>query len=232
MDDYLDQQKQRYDRTWTRSLQAGKMDRGNTAADLTFVYRAGLFKAGLKVLEFGCGSGTVAAKVAEMGCEVTATDISETAIEYARANHSGVDFRVCPAESTDFADECFDIVMSFDVFEHLPDVDKHISEVRRVLKAGGHYVLQTPNKYCNSIFETLKSRSLKWRRAHPSLHSPAGLKRRFGRHGFEVSLTKVNTINEFVLKKIGFFRGPAKLINTEKLPMFMQTNLFAVARKM
>ena len=54
----------------------------------------------------------------------------------------------------------FDILISFDVFEHIPDSDAHLIEVRRVLRPGGCYLLQTPNKWTNSVFETIRWRSL------------------------------------------------------------------------
>ena len=56
------------------------------------------------------------------------------------------------------------------------------TEVRRVLKPGGWLLLQTPNKWTNSIFETIRWRSFsKWRVDHCSLHNywqpPAGCRR-------------------------------------------------------
>ena len=68
----------------------------------------------------------------------------------------------------------FDILISFDVFEHIPDSDAHLREVRRVLRpgggGGGRYLLQTPNKWTNSVFETIRWRSLTaWRQDHCSL---------------------------------------------------------------
>ena len=83
-----------------------------------------------------------------------------------------------------FADQSFDTVLSFDVFEHIPDSDKHLREVRRVLKNGGQYLLQTPNKWTNIPFELLREHR-KYGRGpiasyrelmldHCSLHRPIG----------------------------------------------------------
>ena len=58
-----------------------------------------------------------------------------------------------------FDDDCFDVVLSFDVFEHIPEPDQHLREVARVLKPNGCYLLQTPNKWTNSVFETIRWRS-------------------------------------------------------------------------
>src|SRR5262249_58323037 len=71
-----------------------------------------------------------------------------------------------------FADRTFDLVLSFDVFEHIADSDAHLAEVRRVLRPGGAYALQTPNKWTNSVFETIRWRSFTaWKQDHCALHS-------------------------------------------------------------
>ncbi len=66
----------------------------------------------------------------------------------------------------------FATVVSFDVFEHIPDSDAHLHEVTRVLSPGGAYFLQTPNKWTNVVFETIRWRSFTaFRVDHCSLHS-------------------------------------------------------------
>ena len=80
----------------------------------------------------------------------------------------------------------FDIVLSFDVLEHIPDVDAHLSEARRVLKSNGFYLFQTPNKLTNVPFEIIKNRSLtKHKEHHCSLQTFWSLKRLLAAHGFE-----------------------------------------------
>lgn len=51
-----------------------------------------------------------------------------------------------PAEKLDFEDNTFDIVFMIEVIEHLEDDKKAISEVKRVLKPSGKFVLTAPNK--------------------------------------------------------------------------------------
>ena len=110
------------------------------------------------------------------------------AIEYGRGKYAGVRLDVQPAEELPFEDGAFDVVLSFDLFEHIARIDRHVGEVRRVLKPGGYYLFQTPNKWSNAIFETLAHKTLKWRRVHPSLHTPGQLRRRLAEHGFEIAL--------------------------------------------
>ncbi len=231
MDDYLQKQKNRYDKTWQNSIAHGKENRGNFQADLKFIYNTNLFHKGTAVLEMGCGTGNLCRAVSQMGSDVIGTDISSKAIEYAKTKHPQIEFKVQPAEKTDFQDASFDIVMTFDVIEHLPDIDIHLKEVHRLLKPNGRYLIQTPNKYCNAVYETIKARSFSWKKSHCSLQTPAKLKKNLNKNGFNVSFIKINTINEFTLKKIRPLAFVLKYINTEKLPIWMQTNIFAVASK-
>jgi ubiquinone/menaquinone biosynthesis C-methylase UbiE len=234
MDQQLKDQQDLYDSTWTGGLERGKEQRGNLQTNLEFLSRTGLLRPGDRVLEIGCGIGAVVSELAGRGCHVTGTDISRVAIEYGRSKCPGLDLQVQAAEELAFADETFDVVLSFDLFEHIARIDRHVSEVHRVLKPHGHYLFQTPNKLSNATFETLSHKSLKWRRYHPSLHTPGQLRRRLARHGFEVSFVKVNSINEFTrakLKRFGPLGSLIARVNFEKLPLSLQTNLYAIARK-
>ena len=234
MDQQLKDQQDLYDSTWTGGLERGKEQRGNLQTNLEFLSRTGLLRPGDRILEIGCGIGAVVSELARQGCHVTGTDISRVAIEYGQSKYPGLDLQVQPAEELAFADETFDVVLSFDLFEHIARIDRHVSEVHRVLKPQGYYLFQTPNKLSNAAFETLSHRSLKWRRYHPSLHTPGQLRRRLARHGFEVSFVKVNSINEFTrakLKRFGPLGSLIARVNFEKLPLALQTNLYVIARK-
>jgi SAM-dependent methyltransferase len=94
-----------------------------------------------RLLEVGCGIGVDSIQLARCGFDVTAVDLTESAIEVAResARRRGVsiDFRVGNAEGLDFADESFDAVYSFGVLHHTPDIERAVAEVHRVLRPGG-----------------------------------------------------------------------------------------------
>ena len=233
-DRQLKEQQDLYDTGWRGELQRGKEQRGNLETNLEFIARTGLLKPGDRILEIGCGIGTVVHELTMQGYDVRGTDISQVAIEYGRSKYAGIRLEVQPAEELAFEDAAFDVVLSFDLFEHIARVDAHISEVHRVLKSGGYYLFQTPNKYSDVIFETLALRSLAWRRAHPSLHTPGQLRRRLAKHGFEVRFVKMNPMNEYMRGKLRKLGPAARLfgrIDFRKLPLALQTNLYVVARK-
>ena len=234
MDEDLKKQQELYDQTWRKGLEAGKEERGNLQTNLEFLAETDLIKPNDKILEIGCGIGSVVFELSKQGYDITGTDISREAIAYGLKKYGNIKLEVQPAETLSFENETFDVVLSFDLFEHIAQVDKHVSEVFRVLRTGGYYLFQTPNKYSNVIFETLSNKSLKWRRAHPSLHTPRQLTRRLIKHGFKAQFVKMNPINEFTLKKLQKF-GPVshilKHINFRRLPLILQTNLYVIAHK-
>ena len=102
---------------------------------------ASLDGAGRSLLEVGCGIGVDSIQLAKRGFAVTAVDLTENALAVARqfAAHRGVsiDFRLGNAEGLGFPDQSFDVVYSFGVLHHTPDIGRSVAEVHRVLRPGG-----------------------------------------------------------------------------------------------
>jgi 2-polyprenyl-3-methyl-5-hydroxy-6-metoxy-1,4-benzoquinol methylase len=235
MDEEVLRQQQRYDQSWRGNIQQGRAHAGNLQTNLEFLDRTGLLKPSDKILEIGCGSGDVVAELTRRGHDIVGTDLSQEIVAYGLKLHSGIRLEVQAAEELSYADGTFDVVLSFDVFEHIPQIDKHIEQVRRILKPQGHYLFQTPNKYSNALFETLAHKSLVWRWAHPSLHTPGQLRRRMLKHGFEIQFIKMNPVNELTIAKVRRKLGPLawlfKCIDFPRLPLGLQTNLYVIAKK-
>lgn len=233
-DEQLKDQQDLYDAGWQGELARGKEQRGNLRTNLDFLAQTNLLKPGDKVLEIGCGIGTIVSELSKQGYDVRGMDISQVAIEYGRGKYPGIRLDVQPAEELPFEDGAFDVVLSFDLFEHIARIDRHVAEVRRVLKPGGYYLFQTPNKWSNAVFETLSHKTLKWRRVHPSLHTPGQLRRRLAKHGFETRFVKMNPVNEFTqakFRKLGPLARVVERLDFRRLPLGLQTNLYVVARK-
>ncbi len=235
MNEDLKNQQELYDKGWRKELAAGKEQRGNLRTNLEFLAENNLLKQNDRILEIVCGIGSIVSELSGQGYDITGTDISGEAIAYGLKKYGDIKLQVQPAEDLQFEDQTFDVVLSFDLFEHIARIDRHISEVHRVLRMDGFYLFQTPNKYSNVIFETLYHKSLIWRRAHPSLHTPGQLKRRLSKHGFEIQFVKMNPVNEFTLNKLRKKLGPIsnifKHINFRRLPLALQTNLYVIAHK-
>ena len=235
MDEAVKKQQELYDKGWSRELAAGKEQRGNLQTNLEFLEKINLIKPENKILEIGCGIGSIVNELHHRGFDITGTDISNEAIAYGQKKFGDINLQVQSAENLPYENDSFDVVLSFDLFEHIAQIEKHVSEVTRVLRKGGYYLFQTPNKYSNMIFETWYHKSFNWKITHPSLHSPGQLKRRLTKNGYEVTFIKMNPINEFTLnkikKKFGILSGIFKHINFCRLPLWLQTNLYVIAQK-
>ncbi len=234
MDEDLKKQQQLYDDGWRKELWAGKEERGNLQTNLEFLALTDLLKPHDRILEIGCGIGSVVFELSRKGHDVRGIDISGEAIEYGRKKYGDIPLDVQAAEALPYEDGSFDVVLSFDLFEHIAAIDRHIGEVSRVLRPGGHYLFQTPNKLSNVIYETLWTRSLAWRRYHPSLHSPSQLRQRLARHGFQTRFVKMNPMNEFTLRKLqklGPIGHVLRHVDFRRLPLVLQTNLYVIADK-
>lgn len=95
-----------------------------------------------RVLEIGAGTGYQAARLQQLGYQVTAVELPSSA--YAGSRVFGVmDY---DGELLPFADGSFDVVFSSNVLEHVPGLDGMLGEIRRVLATGGIalHVLPTP----------------------------------------------------------------------------------------
>jgi 2-polyprenyl-3-methyl-5-hydroxy-6-metoxy-1,4-benzoquinol methylase len=100
------------------------------------------------ILETGCGAGYGSLKLTERARSVVAIDYSAAALEYARDRYSGrgLTYLLMDCHRLAFAEASFDLVVSFEVFEHLERPEDYLSECRRVLRPGGRLVLSTPNR--------------------------------------------------------------------------------------
>lgn len=102
---------------------------------------------GAKLLEFGCGTGNLAALVAKDGYDVLGVDISERFIAYSKDKYGSknLDFQVVGFGTLPFADKSYDCIYTCAVLEHCYEVDKIIADFNRLLKPGGTLVIATPN---------------------------------------------------------------------------------------
>ncbi len=109
--------------------------------------------AGKSVLDAGCGVGYGSQFIARHGARrVLGVDISAETIAYAQEHYreANLDFCVMDCADLALADGAFDMVCSLELIEHLPDPDRYLSEIARVLKPDGLYFMSTPNRLISS----------------------------------------------------------------------------------
>lgn len=112
-------------------------------------------------LDVGCGVGYGSAYLMRKGAKkVIGGDKSGIGISYDRniaktAPIKALEFKILEATSLPFVDNSFDVVVSFEVIEHVKDYERFLSEIHRVLKRGGKLILSTPNRDTGAfIFKT------------------------------------------------------------------------------
>jgi SAM-dependent methyltransferase len=111
-----------------------------------------LLKSGQRLLDIGCGPGTITvglAKIVAPG-EVTAIDLAESQLELARQRAAqnkiqNARFISGSIYELPFADNTFDVVFCHTLFEHLKEPVLALREIRRVLKPGGITALRSPD---------------------------------------------------------------------------------------
>src|SRR4051812_10372097 len=104
-----------------------------------------------QVLDAGCGLGYGAAMLADGGAaSVTAVDIAPEIVDVARDQAGDrVRFETADVRSLPFPDDAFDLVVCFEVIEHVDEQESALDELRRVLAPGGLLVVSSPNPDAN-----------------------------------------------------------------------------------
>jgi len=99
------------------------------------------------ILDVGCGAAYGLDFLSKTSKLAVGVDASSTAVSFARHRY-GRDFELCNQDACAlaFQDEIFDVVISFEVIEHLKDVEIFLANVNRVLKPEGLFIVSTPNK--------------------------------------------------------------------------------------
>ena len=110
--------------------------------------------AGSRVLETGCGAGSVAVALAVRGHFVHATDVAGAMVSLTRRlaveakAEDRVRTSVADIRKLEFPDKTFDLVVALGVLPWIqPPLDSAVLEIARVLKPGGHMILSVDNRW-------------------------------------------------------------------------------------
>lgn len=101
---------------------------------------------GRRVLEIGCGCGAFARHLASLEPSViVACDFSETAVRKARELSAAPAFCVADIQHLPFRPGAFDVVVSLETIEHVPEPRRAVAELAGALARGATLLLTTPN---------------------------------------------------------------------------------------
>ena len=98
-------------------------------------------RAGMNVLDVGCGTGGFCELAAARGAAVHGLDVTPTAIDRARRRVPDGQFEVGLMEELPWPDDRFDVVTGFNAFQYALDVDMALSEAWRVSRPGGRLAI-------------------------------------------------------------------------------------------
>ena len=101
---------------------------------------------GRDVLEAGCGEGYGADLLADVARHVIGLDYDESAVAHVKARYPRVEMRHGNLAELPLPDGAVDVVVNFQVIEHLWDQAQFVAECLRVLRPGGVLMMSTPNR--------------------------------------------------------------------------------------
>ncbi len=146
---------------------------------------------GVLFLEVGAGSGRDSVALAQAGATIVVLDYVQSSLETARKVAEAAGCEVLPvcgdATSMPLRGECVDLVFHQGLMEHFKNPDPLLEENIRVLKSGGHLLVDVPQKY--HIYTVVKHILIamgRWFAGWETEYSIGGLEGLLRRHGFEV----------------------------------------------
>lgn len=162
---------------------------------------------GKRILEIGSGGGHLSNYIQKNDNMVISIDISNVALQAGKNNYPELNLIQMEAESLGFADKKFDFVISNELIEHIPNLQNHFEEIRRVLEDGGFYLFKTPNKLPHDFYwRFLRRKDVS--EEHPSVCNIRYLKRLLSGNGFSIRFYKQDRLTEAQISKLG--RGMSK----------------------
>src|SRR3954451_11908286 len=126
----------------------GEVDQDLLNEHMARYHFASRLTRGKRVLDAGCGAGYGSAELARMAERVVGIDVAAEAVAFARTNYELPNLRFEQASCTElpFEDGSFDLIVAFEVIEHLENWKGFLQEARRVLAPAGQLIVSTPNK--------------------------------------------------------------------------------------
>lgn len=103
---------------------------------------------GKRVIDLGCGTGYGADELARTAATVTGLDIDPATITHAQQTYQrdNLTYLAASSEQVPLPDACADLVIAFELIEHLASPERLLAEANRLLAPGGQFIVSTPNR--------------------------------------------------------------------------------------
>jgi ubiquinone/menaquinone biosynthesis C-methylase UbiE len=154
------------------------------------------------LLEVGCGEGYGTKMISSNVKKIVGLDVDSDLIVYASEKYSSENciYQYYDGKKIPFDNNTFDAAISFQVIEHIDDDRNYISEINRVLKPPGIFILTTPNRLTR-----LKDRQRPYNKYHVREYSPQQLEQLLMIFYSKVTVLGIQAkkdIREFEFKRI------------------------------
>jgi len=139
-----------------------------------------------RFLDVGCGNGALLARARDSGWDVRGLELSPFLADQVE-QHLRIEVEVADFMSYEPTGRQFDLVSLRHVLEHLPDSNRALRSIARLLKSGGHALLEFPNIDGLSFRLRRARQRLGWRKRYAADYRP-GHCNEFSRSSFEFLL--------------------------------------------
>ena len=191
----------------------------NIYTDLKLKKLGQFFPKNKKVLDYGCGDGTITQIISKEN-KVIGIDISPNSIKICRKK--GIDCRLIePDKKLDFQDSYFDCIFLLETIEHIFDTEFLLKELKRILRKDGTLIVSTPNlaNFSNRarfLFDLkLHYTEVKIEAGHIRFFTKNSLEKILEENGFKIEKTSSNYVYFPVIGQISFLGDLFPSIGTE-----------------
>lgn len=186
-----------------------------------------------KILDFGCGNGAQTVLFANLNCNIDALDIDshELAVfdEYIRNNQiTNITTHLYDGGQIPFPSNHFDIVLSYEVLEHVKNQSSTLKEIYRILKDDGELIITVPNK--GWVFETHGAYLplLPWNRVPFFSWLPFSIHDRYAKARIYRmrDIVRLLSNNGFIIESTSYITAPMDVVINKRLKNLLQQTIF------
>ncbi len=186
-----------------------------------------------RILDFGCGNGAQTSQFANLNCTIDALDVDYKKIavlnKYISSNHiTNITSHLYDGRRIPFPSSYFDVVLSYEVLEHVEDESLALREIYRTLKDDGEFIISVPNK--GWVFETHGAHLplLPWHRVPFFSWLPYSIHDRFAKARIyrKRDIVRLLSDHSFIVNSADYITAPLDAVKIKRLKELLRRIIF------